>query len=291
MKTISKMWNSAPALLVGMVICFFMSGSLAHGASKTLMINPFRVVFEGRTRTATVNVANTNQTAVRYRVCLVTMKKNAKGGLAEVEAETHADKLAKSLIRFSPRQAIIQPGQRQVVKLMVRKPADLPFGEYQTRLKFMPIADNVPETTENRMESAGPKLDIDLIVGVTIPVVVQHGQVNSKVVAGDMAIKPYPKVPSGYIAMVSLLRTGDYSAFGDIIVRYLGKSGEDRVIAKGEDVGIYIPDATRTVALPVELPKEIDFTSGKIRVEFLHNKQIGRPPVKSFKELTLTSRN
>ncbi len=288
MKTIFKTWNSASALLAGMIIFFLMNSTLAHAAPKTLMINPFRVVFEGRTRTATVNVANTNPTAVRYRVSLVTMKKNAKGGLTEVEAETYADKLAKSLIRFSPRQALIQPGQRQVVKLMVRKPADLPFGEYQTRLKFMPIAGKDPKTAENNAESAGPKLDIDLIVGVTIPVVVQHGQVNTHVVPSDLSIKPYPKVPSGYIAEVSLLRTGDYSAFGDIIVRYLGKSGGNRVIAKGEDVGIYIPDAVRTVALPVELPKDLDFISGKIRVEFLHNKQIGRPPVKSFKELTWT---
>lgn len=288
MKAIFKTWDSVPIFIAGMIILFLMNGSFAHAAPKTLMINPFRVVFDGRTRTATVNVANTNPTAVRYRVSLVTMKKNAKGGLVEVETETKADKLAKSLIRFSPRQALIQPGQRQVVKLMVRKPADLPFGEYQARLKFMPIADNTRKTTGNSTESAGPKLDIDLIVGVTIPVVVQHGKVNTTVVPRDMSIKPSPKVPSGYIAVVSLLRTGDYSAFGDIIVRYLGKSGENRVIAKGEEVGIYIPDAVRTVALPVELPKDLDFTSGKIRVEFLHNKQIGRPPAASFKELTLT---
>ena len=255
------------------------------------MINPVRIVFEGRTRTAKVNVANTNPEPVRYRVSLVTMRKNDAGNLVEIEIENEneRDKLTKSLIRFSPRCATILPGKRQVVKLMVRKPDNLPQGEYQTRLRFMPLADPVTSSGSQSEAASGLQFKIDLIVGVTIPVVIQHEKVDTTVSPQGLVLQKYAQVPSGLAAVITLSRSGHYSAFGDVIVSYLGVAGRDKKnIGQGEKIGIYIPDSHRTFAIPLQSLENLDLNSGKLRVEFFHHLQSNRPPVISYKEFSLS---
>ncbi len=273
-----------------LIFILFFDIGWAYAGSKTLMINPVRVVFEGRTRTATVHVSNTNSEPIKYRISLVTLRKNAEGKLAFVENETEEDKFVQSMIRFSPRQATIEPGTRQVVKLMVRKPADLPEGEYQTRIRFMPLADQVSSSTSKNNVPAKSQINIDLLVGVTIPVVIQHGKVKAAVSPAKIVLQKHPQIPSGLAAIITLSRSGSYSAFGDVVVSHI--AGSDKtLIGKGESVGIYIPDVSRTFAIPLQSLEKVDFTKGKLRVEFSQHSQNKRTPVISYRDFNLVPRD
>lgn len=271
-----------------LVFALFFDIEWTYAGSKTLMINPVRVVFEGRTRAASVYVSNTNKVPIKYRISLVTLRKTSEGKLAFVDNETKQDKFIQSMIRFSPRQATIEPGTRQVVKLMVRKPADLPEGEYQTRIRFMPLADPVDSSRPEDDAGSKPRLNIDLLVGVTIPVVIQHGKVDAVVSPANIVLQKYPQIPSGLAAIITLSRSGSYSAFGDVIVSHFTDSGTGKtIIGKGESVGIYIPDTFRTFALPLHSLEKVDLTKGKLRVEFFQHSQNKRIPVISYKDFNL----
>ena len=235
-------------------------------AVSTLMVNPIRVVFEDRQRSATVSLANTDPEPVTYRISLVTMRRDAEGTLREVTEESDTEKLTKSLIRFSPRKATIEPHSRQIVKLMVRKPSGLPAGEYQTRLKFLPVHD------ENRAkksdDSQGPRVKVDLIVAVTIPVIVQHGDLNVQVEPKSFALMPLSQAPSGLAARINLSRSGDCSAFGDVVVKYLEGGGKARMVGKAQSMGFYFPETSRDLILPLEGISDDQQKGGRYRVEF-----------------------
>ncbi len=262
----------------------------SQAGSKALMINPIRVVFEGRQRTAKVNVANINPVPVRYRMSLVSMHKDEAGGMVATKNINEKDELIKSMIRFSPRQATINPGTRQVVKLMVRKPPDLPEGEYQIRLQFMPLPEPTDvQTSEDGIDSGKTQFNIDLIVGVTIPILVQHGKINTEIAPANLVIKKYPQVPSGLAAVITLSRSGDYSAFGDVVVKHFGAAGGSRqVVGKGKGIGVYFPDIHRTFALALQDLEKIDLNSGKLRVEFHRKYQGKRTPVISYKDFHIS---
>jgi len=266
-------------------LCFAES---ALATSKTLMINPVRVVFEGRQRSATVSVANTNPDPVSYRVSLVTMRKDAEGKLYEADKETEQEAFTKSLIRFSPRRSTIEPGTRQVIKLMVRKPKNLPPGEYQTRLSIVPLADLKDSSDSGRTDSETSKINVDLIVGITIPVIIQHGKQLSEITSTGLSLIKVPALPSGLAAQVTLSRSGQYSVFGDIIVRYIPSSGSENIlIAQGKSVGVYQPDGQKSFILPIQNWNIESQRSGTLRVEFLKEQSGKKSPQITAKDFPL----
>ena len=105
------------------------SSSPALAATKMLLLNPTRVIFSENTRAVEVHVGNVGKEPVAYTIDLVTMRRDKAGNLREVEQESAEERLVKEMIRFAPRRATIEPGKRQVVKLMLRAPGDLPAGE------------------------------------------------------------------------------------------------------------------------------------------------------------------
>ena len=270
------------------IVPIFFLADFAYAASKTLMISPVRVVFSGRQRSATINVANTNPEPVTYRVSLVTMQKDSQGRLSKTKQDNEREKLTKSLIRFSPRRATIQPGTRQVVKLMVRKPKDLPIGEYQIRLRVMPLADKIVNSPNKFDKNNSPKIKIDLIVGVTIPIIVQHGEAQAEITPLSLALRKNPQAPSGLATEVTFTRIGEYSAFGDIIVSYIPVSGKGKkLIGTGKSVGFYFPDPQRTVTIPLKNWDKGDQSSGgKLRVEFVKDTHNNQSPLATFKDFT-----
>lgn len=262
----------------------------SQASSTTLMINPIRVVFEGRHRTAKVNVANPNPVPVRYRISLVNMHNNNAENMAATKNVNEWNAFIKSMIRFSPRQATIDPGTRQVVKLMVRKPPDLPQGEYQIRLQFMPLAEPVDvEKSENGTGSGKKQFNVDLIVGVTIPIIIQHGKINTEIKPVNLVLIEYPQVPSGLAADITLSRSGDYSAFGDVVVKHFDAAdGNNQIVGEGKGIGVYFPDTHRKFTLPLQDLEKIDLKSGKLRVEFHHKFQGKHTPVISYKDFHIS---
>ncbi len=229
------------------------------------MLSPVRIIFTDRQRVANVKISNPTDEAITYTITLITMRKDQKGKLQRVQSETEEEKMVKGMIRYSPRRATIQPGERQLVKLMVRKPKDLPIGEYQTRLQISPLQTPTPKTqTENK-----DHFDIDVLVSSSFPVIIQHGNLTSTVTPQNINIKNFPDAPSGMAAEITFTKTGSGSAFGNVFLYHAQNSnGDFRKIGQTLDLAIYLPQTEQKATIPLKDITAQELLSGAIRATF-----------------------
>ena len=254
-------------VFLGMLVGF---AAYSSAKTKTLMIRPFRIIFADRQRLVKVSIANPTDETISYSVAIVTMRKGNDGKLRQVKEETDEEKRVREMIRFSPRRAIIEPGKRQIVKLMVRKPKDLPVGEYRTRLKISPLDSPKPATTEmhSLLGQGGSNISMDFIISSTFPVFIQHGDVQPEVTPQRIRFKEFAASPSGIAAEVTLARKGIGSGFGNISLWYLGEGTPPRRIGRASKLTLYAPYPETTLTVPLKDISSEELTTGKIRVEF-----------------------
>lgn len=259
--------------LLPMVLCCFLLTSVtdaALAATKMLLFSPVRIIFTEKQRSIDVHVSNTADEPITYTISLVTMRKDTSGKLSEVKAETEQEQAVKKMLRYSPRRATIEPGKRQIVKLMVQKPDNLPPGEYQTRLSLSPLpGGNKHSGTANTAKPAQSAIQIEMLVTSTLPIIIQHG-VEAKVTPLSLTLKEFGQAPSGLAAEVKLARNGDASGFGNVRLSYVPaqNSQTSREIGRQLGLALYLPDTNRTVTIPLAGITRKELSSGMVRVEF-----------------------
>ena len=104
---------------------------LASPARSQILLSPTRVVFDGPARAIQVDVVNTSGKAAIYRLSVVNRRMTEDGDLVAIDSPLPGERFVGDMVRFSPRQLTLEPGSSQVVRLSLRKPADLPPGEYR----------------------------------------------------------------------------------------------------------------------------------------------------------------
>jgi P pilus assembly chaperone PapD len=112
-------------------------------ARADLTITPWRVVFGPRDRSAVVDLLNITDHTNTYRMGWMIMKATANGHYELVPATKESDKdphSVENMIIFSPRQVTIEPHGEQTLRLSLRRPADLPPGEYRAHLSMTRLA-------------------------------------------------------------------------------------------------------------------------------------------------------
>ena len=88
---------------------------------------------------------------------------------------------AAAWIRPFPRRVRLEPGDRQVVRLLAQPPADLPDGEYWSRLIVTARGASVPVASADTAVRAGVSLEIRLVTSVTF----RKGAVSTGVSVSD----------------------------------------------------------------------------------------------------------
>lgn len=212
-----------------------------------LLVTPTRVIFSGRTRSAELILKNIGAKRTTYRLDVIDFEIDESGNMTA--SEDFADS-AKSMLRFSPRQVTLEPGTMQKVKLLLRKSSSLANGEYRSHLKFQALPDqSIGADVEASTTSEGLSVKLIPLIGLSIPVVAQHGELSTKL--GLTAKK------SGNKIHATLTRSGERSVFGDIMLRQDGKAIAHantsvlRPMTKRE-VSFEIPEATNLKDLTIE---------------------------------------
>lgn len=251
--------------------------SFAQGAGD-LLVSPTRVVFEGRDRAETLSLSNRGSTTATFRISIVNMVMDDNGELREVDPIPADLKTAEALIQYAPRQVVIPPGGTQAVRLSLRKPANLPDGEYRSHIFFRAVP---PESAGQSVSSAGPQdnsLEIRLIpiYGITIPAIVRHGTLDLKVGIGPIALED---VDGGKAAAFTLTRSGTRSSFGDIRIVYRrAAGGEPLVVGQITRLAVYTPNASRKVLVPLQLPDGVTLGAGTLEVSYTAAAEEGTAP-------------
>lgn len=195
---------------------FMMLISNVAMADALLFVSPLRVEMKPGEETSVITVTNKTDTTRRYRVELTDQVMNAEGVLETQETFPYS---AKRMLRFMPRRVVLEAGQRQVVRIMARKPGDLPAGDYHTHLLFEEekASASLGKEVSATAPAKGLVLDLGTTYGVAIPVVLQHGELSSSLVMTDVQVKRRADgQPSDILA--AFQRNGNAEASGMLTV-------------------------------------------------------------------------
>ena len=246
-------------------------------AHAELSLFPTRIVLERNQRAAQVELMNRGTAAETYRIGLVNRRMTVDGDIVVAEAPQPDERFADEMLRYSPRQVTIPPGQSQVVRILLRKPADLPDGEYRSHLQFDRVEDTSAATSVEAVGSApaqGIGVVIRTLVGASIPVIVRHGATQVRVTLSELALESRAGIPAPLLAL-QLQRQGNRSVYGDLSVSFTPAGGKAVELAKAGGVAVYVPNASRRARLPLELPKGLALSDGVLQVSYRERPEAG----------------
>jgi len=245
-----------------LLIVFFLFSLAQAQSAPGIMLEPLRIEIRDGHRYAKVTILNqSNVEPVVYNISTVTLRMNEEGALYEPEVPTKREVLTKSMIRFSPRTARLDPSGSQSVRIAIRKPPNLPDGEYMTYLRVGPL--DTPETFKNakQLPATASSMTIKMQVGMRIPVIIYQGPSTTKS-AVTAARLTYSEEGQPFIDL-KLKRTGNRSSYIGTSV-YSVINGEKKLIAHKRRTVTYFPLTSRTLTLPIT---ESSFKGGTVLVE------------------------
>lgn len=264
------MWIRRPGVILVLLLSLVVGYAVPASASD-IMLTPTRVVFEGRDRSHVVHVANTGTRPSTFRISFFNQRMTREGQFESITAPTSptGEQFAEDMIRYSPRIVTIPPGGSQVVRLQLRKPADIQSGEYRSHLLFQAVDAQAGSSIETLDASGETRLTARLIpiYGISIPVIVRHGQTSMRVAMDNVELLS----PEGRQRELSLLlsREGNQSAFGDLEVTFRPRGAmEDLSLARRRGVSIYTPNTERLIRIPLNTPQGVELSDGRLRVVY-----------------------
>jgi P pilus assembly chaperone PapD len=225
---------------------------IAGTAVGDLLVAPTRIVFENRKRSEEITLVNVGTKAALYRIGFIQVQMEEDGVFRELPADAQVPNPADKLVRFSPRQVLLEPNVAQTIRIQLRKPADLAAGEYRSHLVFraVPEAEPVkpPEATKPSDQSF--QIKITPIYGVSIPVIVRHGNVSSQPSLVEARLERGDKdVVAFYIK-----RSGNASCYGDVVAHYLPPiaGSKEEEVGRANGVAVYANVARRLARLTLK---------------------------------------
>ena len=271
---------------VGLVCLALLFSSNSAQALGDLTVTPTRVIFEGRERSKTIHLVNRGNVKATYRVEFTQMAMADDGNMSEIDVAEEGQVFADSMLRYSPRQVDIEPGDSQTIRIMVRKPRDLAAGEYRSHLVMYAIPDQAgnSQTLDNLQPLKEQEVGISLgvIYRVSIPVVIRHGDLNAEFSFSsadyltaaentELTEAESTEARDGQGSRVSftLERKGTRSVYGDIEVAYQPDTENQwYVVGMVKDFVVYVPNNKRKTSLPLIAPEGIDIDKGQLKITF-----------------------
>lgn len=244
------------ALAISAVAALLLAANalLSAPAMADLMVTPKRVILSKGEKSATLHLLNDSNEIRTYELTWKQMRMDNTGKLVE-DPDPVAAGNASSLVVVNPRRVVLLPGESQAVKLRVRLPDELPFGEYISHLSFAPIAQANPNSTGG----GGAATRIRVLLGIAIPIIVRHGDLSSSATVQITGID----IPRGVIK-VDIMRQGTASILGNI-EGYWGQPGQPgTLIAQLNNVAVYANLNRVSWEIPLNLPEGFRFQPGLV---------------------------
>jgi P pilus assembly chaperone PapD len=261
--------------LAGRVLTMLLLGSLllAPAARADLMLNPTRLVFEKNQRAAQVDLINNGSESATYRIGVVNRRMTETGDLVAADSALPGEQFADHMLVFSPRQVTLAPGTSQTVRVMVRRPAGLPPGEYRSHLHFdkLPDADASTSVEPGAGEPKQIGIVLKVLVGATIPVIVRQGDLGASVTLSHLALQSGARPTLA----LDIERSGERSVYGDLAVSFTPDAGREVELAHFGGVAVYTPNPVRRARLVLAPPPGLDLRHGSVHVSYRERPDAG----------------
>ncbi|HET8715348.1 MAG TPA: hypothetical protein VFM16_05960, partial [Holophagaceae bacterium] len=203
---------------------------------------------------------------------LVRMVMDAEGGLKADDTPVPAGAVDPAqLVRFAPHQITLEPGQTQVLRVMLRKPAALPDGEYRVHMLFQALPPELSGAAPAREKGKGVSIRLIPIMGLAIPVVVRQGEILAQAGISELKLAQAPAQgqTQGRPALeFQLTRAGNASVYGDLEAVFQPRAGKPVTVGALNGIAVYPPLPRRHVLLPLEAPKGLALRDGTLLLTF-----------------------
>lgn len=279
----------------GLLCLLCLDSMLAHA---DLMINPTRLVFEGRTRSGQLELLNNGANEVTYRISLVNRRMNEEGKFSAIDTKDKDFKpepnehFGDEMLTFSPLQVTLIPGNSQIIRIAWRKPAELADGEYRSHILFSQVPSSNPsssiETTQKGSDGKDITIKLTPLIGATIPIILRQGNLSVDTTLTNLVFTPHKNEQGPTLGLV-IKRTGERSAYGDLTVSFIPcRSGDKATLsscvdkfAKNRDVpgrielgrmngmAIYTPNPLRRVTITLKPPPTLNLSQGTLLAQFV----------------------
>jgi P pilus assembly chaperone PapD len=234
-------------------------------AQDALQILPTRVVMNSET-SADLTLINKGSDAGTYRILLRNIRTDDDGQFHEAAEAQEGELFADEFIRFSPRLVTVGAASNQKVRLIVRKPRDLPPGEYRTHMVFQSLPKEAPSALDNSQEV---RVSVDPIIEVSIPIIVRHGSLNAGVEFGAL------EFADDNLLSMEIKRSGTRSVYGDVEVFVNGGSSKGVQAGFVKGVSVYVPNSIRNFLLPLNLPDGFNPKADSLLIRFKEDPSYG----------------
>lgn len=234
------------------------------------MVAPNRLMISDGARSTSISLFNSGTETSTYRISTENSRMSETGERTVVtDGGEPEDMFADRFIRFAPRQITLKPGEEQTVRISTRLPRDLKEGEYRTGLNFQWIPDpGAPKIgSQQAADSEGISVKIDFSFGITVPVIIRHGNLSATGSIAEAASVDDEK--AGKAVEIKVLRQGNRSLYGEFSVFKTG-DGKEELLTIIKGVAIYVPNPSRIIriALPEEKVKKLTPGKDKLRIEY-----------------------
>lgn len=231
----------------------------AAPAVADLMIMPVRVVFKDRDRMKSITLANTSEKEAIFRFSFYHQKQNENGSYTNLPEAPGPYDLSKMLI-FSPRQVDLPARGKQAVRLSVRRPENIPDGEYRTHMRMQRLSGNAESSGRG-----GPAVGVAINVGFSIPVMLRKGTYDSTAKISNFKFIPSPDGAKPAKVRFDLNRTGKYSTLGRVLIFWTPVGGKEQQVGIRNSVNIFPEINVRHMDIDLQ---DAGISGGKLRVIF-----------------------
>ncbi len=243
---------------------FFTPSLLAQG---DLLVTPRRVVFSGSQRVVELNLANTGQDTAQYNVSIIQYRMTEEGAFEEITEPDPGQFFADKNLRFFPRIVTLAPNEAQTVKMQVINQDRLAPGEYRSHVYFRAVPKETALGFENQNQDT-TSLSVRLIpiFGITIPVIIQVGESDTKVSLSDLSVEAVNDTTNRL--HMTFNRTGNMSVYGDLRVVHIAPDGAETNVGTVNGIAVYTPNALRKFRFDLDRTKNVNYKSGKLRITY-----------------------
>lgn len=208
-----------------------------------LVFSPQRVVMEDGTRTARLSLRNGGNRPATFRVSLSDVLYQHDGSVTHTNTTPPGFPSAKPYVRFSPSQVRLNPGESQVVRVLL---AGKPPGN-NTEYRVHAVMQQLPEsTTPNKSSNGVVTGGVSFRQASAIPVIIRIGKPTAQ--AGIASAQR-----SARGVDLVLTRSGSRSLYTQLEV-YADRVAPANRIGLLKGFGTPVPNRQRAVSIPIKTP-------------------------------------
>lgn len=253
--------------LLKMAIIAFLSLNMALDmAYANILITPTRVELGSRDRGARLSVVNVSNVTKTYRINWREQAQTPSGQYITLKPNQNIRGLnpASKVIRFSPSQVTLKPGERQHIRFAVRRPKGMKDGEYRSYIVF----EASPHQDVSNESEKGAQVKLTLNLEFAIPVILRQGDVDVSSKISEASLIKTSVLGNDHLrADLKISRKGTGSSVGNIKIFWSDKNNkEEKQIGQLNNVAVYAETPYRNVR--IGLPTLKAPTDGTLHIRY-----------------------